>query len=62
MVLLESEHICERECRADISIHNEKGLRTPSHNLVPEVINAPCGAQSRILLQVSTEEERTQLK
>lgn len=46
MLLAESEHICERERRADIRIHNEKGLWTSSHNLVPEVINAPSGTQS----------------
>lgn len=52
VLLLEFQHISERERRADIGIHNKKGLWTSSHNLVPEVINAPSGAQSWILLQV----------
>lgn len=52
VLLLEFEHISEREGRADIGIHNEKGLWTSSYNLVPEVINATSGAQSWILLQV----------
>lgn len=50
--LLEAEHLFERKSWADISIQNEKSLRTAGDNLISEVIDAPSGAQGCILLQI----------
>lgn len=50
--LLEAEHLFERKSRADIGIQNEESLRTAGDNLISEVIDAPSGAQGRVLLEV----------
>lgn len=63
MFLLEAEHLCERKRWANISIQNKESLWTAGDNLISEVIDAPSGAQSCILLQIpavqSQEEQQT---
>lgn len=50
--LLEAEHLRQRELRADVSIQNKERLWTARHDLISEVIDAPSGAQRRVLLQI----------
>lgn len=55
------QHSTQGEVRADVSIEHEEGLRCPSQDLVPEMVETtPCSKGSK-LLQVSVPRNPSQL-
>lgn len=52
LVSVGSQHVTQGEVRADISVEHEEGLRAPSQDLVPEMIETTSCAQGGKFLQI----------
>lgn len=57
LVSVGSQHVTQGEVRADISIEHEEGLRAPSQDLVPEMIETTSCAQGGKFLQIPVPRE-----
>lgn len=52
LVSVGSQHVTQGEVRADISVEHEEGLRAPSQDLVPEMIETTSCTQGGKFLQI----------
>lgn len=56
------QHGTQGEVRADVSIEHEEGLRCPSQDLVPKMVEATSCAEGSKLLQVPVPRNPSQLR
>ena len=50
---MELQHLLQRELSTDVAVHDDKGIWTPSSDLVTEVVEASSCAKRSIFLQIS---------
>ena len=50
---MEFQHLLKRKLSTDITVHNDKGVWTPSSDLVAEMVETSGCAKWRVFLQVS---------
>ena len=50
---VELQHLLQRELSTDVAVHDNKGIWTPSSDLVTEVVEASSCAKRSIFLQIS---------
>ena len=50
---VELQHLLQRELGTDVAVHDDKGIWTPSSDLVTEVVEASSCAKRSIFLQIS---------
>lgn len=62
MLLVEVEHVLQRELGANVSVHKEERRRCSRQDLVSEMVNATTCAQCCKLLQVSKHSTRRRWK
>ena len=50
---VELQHLLQRELSTDVAVHDDKGIWTPSSDLITEVVEASSCAKRSIFLQIS---------
>ena len=50
---VELQHLLQRELSTDVAVHDDKGIWTPSSDLVTEVVEASSCAKRSVFLQIS---------
>lgn len=58
---LQPVHLHDRKVAAHVRVEHEECSRVPTHNLVPEVVDAPTSAQGAILLQIPAHSIRIEI-
>ena len=50
---VELQHLLQRELSTDVAVHDDKGIWTPSSDLITEVVEASSCAKRSVFLQIS---------